>query len=125
MRHFKTHIGWLFLWIFLVPQLNNVLHYWIIKHDYTQEHNTKTELLNKNNVHYCDQTLFKIPSMWLLLYDFDFQNFITVLPQCEEELLHKFVKIYFIGYYLRGPPGSVFNQSIKSTLSTIYLKITI
>ncbi len=99
----------MFLWIFLVPQINNTLHFWIIKHDFSRELTVKSLVSNKSNIHYCDQSLFKTPSMLLLLYDFGIPNFTMDIQQLDGILVQLFKKIIFIGYYLRGPPCNLFN----------------
>lgn len=109
MWGFKKHMSWLFLWIFLVPQINNTLHFWIIKHDFSRELTAKQLVSNKSNIHYCDQNLFKTPSMLLLGQDFDIPNFVVYTQQRDSVLVLLFKKIVFIGYYLRGPPCRLFS----------------
>ncbi len=104
MYQVKKHIGWVLLWVFLVPQFNNGLHYWVIKHDFSRDFSGKTIVAAKNLVHYCDQTLFKIPALILMVQNFEFQYFEFLYKGQFQTRIHEFAKVYFIGYYLRGPP---------------------
>lgn len=104
MYQVKKHIGWILLWIFLIPLFNNGLHYWIIKHDFSREFSAKPVVSSKSLIHYCDQTLFKMPSLILVVQNFEIQNFEEFYQRHYSTLIYDFLQIYFIGYYLRGPP---------------------
>lgn len=106
MDQVKRHIGWLLLWIFLVPQFNNALHFWVIKHDFLKEFSAKPVVSSKSLVHYCDQTLFKMPSLILAVQNFEIKNFEEFYLRHYSTVIHEFLQVYFIGYYLRGPPTS-------------------
>ncbi|WP_430614938.1 hypothetical protein [Flavobacterium sp. JP2137] len=104
MEAVKKQIGWLFLWVFLMPQGNNALHYWVIKHDFRRTQPTTPEFLNKSTAHYCDHSLFKMPSMLLSLVELEWVHFNRPFNPQPEQLRALFEQSSFVAYYLRGPP---------------------
>ncbi|MGL4583462.1 MAG: hypothetical protein ACRCVU_10830 [Flavobacterium sp.] len=93
------------LWstLFLVPLLNNTLHYVIIDHHFGQKSN-KLEYVDSNTTHYCEQYLCKLSPVIE-------HSFVTIelwVDRWCDELLVDVVASYkeclFPFYWLRGPP---------------------
>lgn len=95
--------GGLLLLIFLFPQINNALHYFVVKHNYNHSHTN--QLHNNEKTHDCELSIYKMPSV--LLFDFGYTE-----PK-KNILFSKVDKPFFISFYTRtffkilsdrGPP---------------------
>lgn len=97
------------LWctLFLVPILNNALHYVIIDHHFGQK-STKLEYVDSTTVHYCEQYLCKLsPAIEHIVVPVEL--WIERL-HCELviEVVASYKEFLFPFYWLRGPPVDLF-----------------
>lgn len=90
--------------VFIVPHVSNLLHYVIIKHQFGVRTN-KTEWVDADSVHYCDQYLFKISSALALdivnWEPFQVQQYFEKVVFRECFALQSAINFY----WLRGPPS--------------------
>ncbi|SDH64127.1 hypothetical protein SAMN05421818_10925 [Myroides phaeus] len=90
--------------VFLVPHISNLLHYVIIEHQYGVRTN-KTEWVDADTVHYCDQYLYKIsPAFVIDIVEWEpFYVHQYIEKAVFNECLTLLNTINF--YWLRGPPN--------------------
>lgn len=115
--------GWggLLLFIFLFPQMNNALHYFVVEHHFHQYNPNEKQFHHNDKTHDCEQSIFKIPST--LLFDFGYTEFVrnVVFYEVEKPLFILFyTKIFFENVSDRGPPIKAITMTI---LITIHYKI--
>ncbi len=107
LLHFvRNDRGWggFLLFIFLFPQVNNALHYFVIEHHF-HEYSDEKQFNHNDKNHNCEQSIFKIPNA--LLFAFDYAEPKRIISFLETE------KLVFISFYTknffndlsdRGPP---------------------
>ncbi|MCC9042423.1 hypothetical protein LNQ81_06905 [Myroides sp. M-43] len=95
------------LWctLFLVPLLNNTLHYVIIDHHFGNKSNA-LEFVDSSTIHYCEQYLCKLSSSIENLVepiDFWIERLCDVILV---EVVASYKECLFPFYWLRGPPAN-------------------
>lgn len=98
--------GWggLLLLIFLFPQVNNALHYFVIEHHF-HECSDEKQFYHNHKTHDCEQSIYKIPN--ILLFDFGYKELAkTICFYSIEKPLYKvfYKKIFFENITNKGPP---------------------
>lgn len=104
MNSYRIHIAAILLVLFLVPQANNAVHYFVTSHDFNIKGSDKTASSGKDK-HDCDTSLFKIPLVITAPV-----TLVPVLykPVASKSVLHYIVPIFkqqTYAYRLRGPPS--------------------
>jgi len=105
MKRLQLHIGLFFLLLFVFPQANNALHYFVVKHHFHQYNANEKQFQHKHKTHDCEQSIFKIPNT--LLFDFGYTKPKKFIPFLEIEvpfILIIYKKILFKNLSDRGPP---------------------
>lgn len=104
MSNFRTHIASFLLVLFLVPQVNNALHYFVLHHDFAHKHDVKEKESKKSNKHNCETSIFKIPAVTTVVITsvpiFVTCAFTKRIPQYISLLFKEHIAVY----RLRGPP---------------------
>jgi len=107
MRKLAQYISLFFLGLFIFPQINNALHYYIVDHTYHKYDFGENFYPNYKN-HDCKVSTFKISK--ILLFDFEYiackkqilypenqNNWVNIFPQ----------RIFLRNIFNRGPPTTV------------------
>lgn len=100
--------GIILLWMFFIPLFSNNLHYVIIKHEYGKTNSNQLEWSDGNNIHYCNQHLFKllpaiqVPTEFRVetLFETNFQSVFTEPPVFYVINVNKV-------FFTRGPPSII------------------
>lgn len=95
------------LWctLFLVPILNNTLHYVIIDHHFGQK-STQLEYVDSNTIHYCEQYICKLsPAIEHIVAPIEFWEE-RVHDELVIEVVANYKECLFPFYWLRGPPAN-------------------
>ena len=105
MKKFPLHSSVFLLLLFVFPQVNNALHYFVVEHHFHAYDSNEKQYYHKNQTHDCEQSIFKTPS--ILLLDLEYTELIkTVLFFKKEkfglDLFHNI--IFFKNPSNRGPP---------------------
>jgi len=101
----RNFIGFGLLWIFTIPQFSNVVHFWVITHDFSIRATPEKQFVNKTQVHYCDQTLFKVSPFFVHEFFLSLDKILHVQKQVFSLNGIKLIENFFFGCYLRGPPN--------------------
>lgn len=109
MQKIRVYLSVVLLGMFVMPQLSNVLHYVVVKHEFKAELNScQPQWQTKAQTHYCDSFLFKVPALILApICNLGTQNLEVICRSSSQLRQQLFFWNYFIGYYLRGPPDSL------------------
>ena len=108
-------LGGFLLFIFLFPQVNNALHYFVIEHHFHQYNKYEKQFVHNDKTHDCEQSIFKIPSV--LLFDFGYKKSNTIIQfySIEKPLYNVlYNKNFFENLSDRGPPFWINYLSILS-----------
>ncbi|MFA7445788.1 MAG: hypothetical protein WCY89_07555 [Flavobacteriaceae bacterium] len=86
--------GGFLLFIFLFPQANNALHYFVIEHHFEVVDSDTKQFHHNHKTHDCEQSIYKIPNT--LLFDFGYSELKRIISFLETE------KLVFISFYTRN-----------------------
>lgn len=104
MSNFRTHIAKFLLVLFLVPQVNNALHYFVLDHDFTGKSSDTATVSKKQNKYDCDTSIFKIPAVTTVSIASVSTHNIYTVPKIISHYSSSFFKEQNTAYRLRGPP---------------------
>lgn len=104
MSNFRTHIAAFLLVLFLVPQVNNALHYFVFHHDFSHKHDIKEKGNKKSNKHNCETSIFKIPAVTTVIITSVLTLFTCAFTKCMPQYISLLFKEHIAVYRLRGPP---------------------
>ncbi len=115
MKKLHSHIGLFLLVLFVFPQINNALHYFVVEHHFHQYSQNEKQFYHSHKTHDCEQSIFKIPS--ILLVDFGYKELSRFI--CFHSIgksLYKvfYKKIFFENITNKGPPFWINYLSILS-----------
>lgn len=105
MKKLQSHIGLFLLVLFVFPQMNNALHYFVVEHHFHKYNPNEKQFHHNDKTHDCEQSIFKILST--LLFDFGYTEFVrnVTFYEVEKPLFILFYKkIFFENVSDRGPP---------------------
>lgn len=104
MSSYRIHIAAFLLVLFLVPQANNALHYFVLNHDFDVKNSDGVTVSKKHKTHDCDTSIFKISSVTTVGIVSLSVNFIYTAPKLIFHYTPSFFKEQKPAYRLRGPP---------------------
>jgi|GEM_PF-920715 len=126
MKRFQIHISLFLLGLFVFPQINNALHYFVVEHHFHLNNKDEKQFNHNDKNHNCQQSIFKIPS--ILLLDFGYTERIKTF------FFNQINSLIFISFYKknvfkilsdRGPPCK--NEELKMEsykyANTLYLVV--
>lgn len=105
MKKFPIHSTVFLLLLFVFPQINNALHYFIVEHHFHRYNTSEKEFHHTHQTHDCEQSIFKIPS--IVLFDFGYSELTTTILFCKQNQFSFdsfYRKIFFENLSDRGPP---------------------
>lgn len=104
MSSLRIHIAAFLLVLFLVPQVNNALHYFVLDHDFTHKQHDKENGTKKSNKHNCDTSIFKTPAVTTVSIVSVSVPFVNIVLKIISHYSSSSFKEQNMAYRLRGPP---------------------
>jgi len=104
MRKFALHINLFLLVLFVFPQINNALHYYIVEHVH-HKYEFGENIYPNHKKHDCKVSTFKIPS--ILLFDFGYIVIKTPVFYHNKQYIWNnifYETLFFENISNRGPP---------------------
>jgi len=68
MKKFQSHISLFLLCLFVFPQVNNALHYFVVEHHFHHNNTNEKQFNHCHKTHNCEQSIFKIPNILLFYF---------------------------------------------------------
>jgi len=105
MKKFRSHISLFLLCLFVFPQVNNALHYFVIEHHFHINNKDEKQFNHNHKTHNCEQSIFKIPN--ILLFNFGYAQQVKTIVFNKKSILISisfYKKNVFNSLSDRGPP---------------------
>jgi len=111
MKKFQSHISLFLLCLFVFPQINNALHYFVIEHHFHPNNSTEKQFNHNPKNHNCEQSIFKIPNILVFYFDYTKQTKRIIFTGLSTLI---FISIYkknvFKNLSDRGPPFNLIKK---------------
>lgn len=105
MKKFPLHSSVFLLLLFVFPQINNALHYFVVEHHFHAYNSNEKQVHHTHQTHDCEQSIFKIPS--IVLFDLSCVELITTVLLFKKDTFSSdsYYSMTFFGNPSdRGPP---------------------
>lgn len=105
MKKFHLYSSIFLLLLFVFPQINNALHYFVVEHHFHAYGSTEKQFHHHHQTHDCEQSIYKSPS--ILLLDLEYTELTKTVLFFKKEKLSLYLLysiIFFRNQSDRGPP---------------------
>lgn len=105
MKKFPLHSSVFLLLLFVFPQINNALHYFVVEHHFHAYNPNEKQFHHTHQTHDCEQSIFKTPS--IVLFDLGYTELTKTVLFFKKDTF-SFDSFYRITFFEnpsdRGPP---------------------